>query len=205
MIRAAVSGAVAGYGVAIPVGAIGALIVLTSAHRGLRVGSAAAAGVAVVDALYATIAVLFGAVLASRIEPLRVPLRVVAAAVLAVIGIRLVVSGWRSVSAEESLMVPPTPQRAFLAVIGLTAVNPATLLYFAALIGGSSMSEIDRAPERFAFALAVGAASISWQLLLAGVGASAGTLLTGPVGRRWSAAIGGAVVTALAVKTLVGT
>ncbi|WP_116998634.1 LysE family transporter [Desertimonas flava] len=204
MIRAVLSGAVAGYGVAVPVGAIGALIVLTGAHRGLRVGAAAAAGVAVVDALYATVAVLFGAILASRIEPLRVPLRAIAAVVLLAIGVRLVASGWRQTAADPAAVVPPTARRAFLTVVALTAVNPATLLYFTALIGGSSMSEIDRTAERLAFAGAVGVASVSWQLVLAAAGASAGSVLTGPAGRRWSAVAGGAVVTALAVKTVAG-
>jgi len=54
VIEALVSGALAGYGVAIPVGAIGVLILGLSARRSLPVGAGAGLGVATADGLYAT-------------------------------------------------------------------------------------------------------------------------------------------------------
>ena len=56
MSAALVAGLAAGYGVAIPVGAIAPLLMNISARSGLRVGAAAAAGVASADGLYAAAA-----------------------------------------------------------------------------------------------------------------------------------------------------
>jgi threonine/homoserine/homoserine lactone efflux protein len=82
VIEALVAGLLAGYGVAVPVGAIAALIV--SPHRPhLAPGRCRAAlGVATADGVYALLAVLGGAALARLIEPISGPLRWVAAAVL---------------------------------------------------------------------------------------------------------------------------
>ncbi|GFJ92910.1 hypothetical protein Prum_065520 [Phytohabitans rumicis] len=64
MIGAFVDGVIAGYGVAIPVGAIAILIMGLAARTSFRVGAAAALGVATADGLYAVIAVAGGAALA---------------------------------------------------------------------------------------------------------------------------------------------
>src|SRR3954451_22370857 len=66
---ALVVGLLAGYGVAIPVGAIGALIVGLTARTSGRVGAAAALGVATADGVFAVAAVLGGAALGRLIEP----------------------------------------------------------------------------------------------------------------------------------------
>jgi hypothetical protein len=58
--EALISGLVAGYGVAIPVGTIGLLILGLSARTSLRVGAGAALGVAAADGIYALVAVLGG-------------------------------------------------------------------------------------------------------------------------------------------------
>jgi threonine/homoserine/homoserine lactone efflux protein len=83
--EALVAGLLAGYGVAIPVGAIAALLVSLTAHTSLRVGASAALGVATADGLYAVAAVLGGTALARVVEPVSGPLRWVAAGVLVVI------------------------------------------------------------------------------------------------------------------------
>ena len=82
MTGALVAGLLAGYGVAVPVGAIAALIVSLTARTSLRVGAAAAMGVATADGIFAVAAVLGGAALARLIEPISTPLRWVAAVVL---------------------------------------------------------------------------------------------------------------------------
>jgi len=68
MLDALISGLLAGYGVAIPVGAIGVLIIGLSARTSLRTGAAAALGVATADGVYATVAVLGGAAVAALIR-----------------------------------------------------------------------------------------------------------------------------------------
>lgn len=61
MTGAFLAGLVAGYGVAIPVGAIAILILGLSARTSFQVGAAAALGVAGADGLYAALAALGGA------------------------------------------------------------------------------------------------------------------------------------------------
>ena len=70
-----IQGLLAGYGVAIPVGAIAALIVSLTARTSLAVGSAAALGVATADGIYALLAAFGGAALAHVIQPVSRPLR----------------------------------------------------------------------------------------------------------------------------------
>ncbi|HYN97810.1 MAG TPA: LysE family transporter, partial [Pilimelia sp.] len=88
MTAALVAGLLAGYGVAVPVGAIAVLVMGLTARTSFRVGAAAALGVATADGVYALAAVLGGAALAGLIEPVATPLRWVSAAVLAGIALR---------------------------------------------------------------------------------------------------------------------
>jgi len=82
MSGAFLAGVIAGYGVAVPVGAIAVLIAGLTARTSLRVGAAAGLGAATADGVYALIAVLGGAALAAAIAPVATPLRWVAAVVL---------------------------------------------------------------------------------------------------------------------------
>jgi threonine/homoserine/homoserine lactone efflux protein len=90
MTSALVAGVIAGYGVAVPVGAVGVLIAGLSARVSLRVGAAAGMGAATADGLYATAAVLGGAALAETIAPWSAPLRWIAAAVLVALAVHTV-------------------------------------------------------------------------------------------------------------------
>ncbi|MDT7653293.1 MAG: hypothetical protein QOI36_4699 [Pseudonocardiales bacterium] len=69
-----VAGAIAGYGIALPVGAVATYIVALTARTSLRVGAAAALGVATADGLYALVAVLGGVAIVGLIQPIAVPL-----------------------------------------------------------------------------------------------------------------------------------
>jgi arginine exporter protein ArgO len=85
--------------------------------------------------------------------------------------------------------------------LGLTAVNPATVVYFAAIVLGNR--ELTAGPvEGTVFVLAAFAASASWQLLLAGGGAALGRVATGPRARRTTGLVSAAVVAGLAVHTM---
>lgn len=65
MIAALVAGLLAGYGIAMPVGAVAAYLVALTAQTSLRTGVFAALGVATADGVYALIAVCGGAALAA--------------------------------------------------------------------------------------------------------------------------------------------
>jgi arginine exporter protein ArgO len=206
MTAALVAGLLAGYGIAVPVGAVGTYLVALTARTSWKIGACAALGVAAADGLYALIAVLGGAALARTLEPITHPLRWVAGSVLVVLAVRgaaQAVARYREPhAAARGDEAPPRPARAFLGLWGVTMMNPVTVIYFAALVVGSQASAEPSRLEGAVFVVAAFAASASWQLLLAGGGALLGRLLTGSRGRLCTALASSAVMTALALRML---
>ncbi|WFE41294.1 LysE family transporter [Micromonospora sp. WMMD998] len=205
MTGAFLAGLVAGYGVAIPVGSIAVLILGLSARDGIRVGAAAALAVATADGLYAAVAALGGAGLAGVLAPVAGPLRVVAALVL------LGIAGhglWRAWSGRRATPQAPagrglrTPGRAYAALLGLTLLNPATVLYFAALVLGRRDAADPDPVTAALFVTGAFLASASWQLLVAGGGSVVGRVLAGPRGRLVTGVVSSALIAALAASTL---
>lgn len=205
MSEALVAGLLAGYGVAVPVGAIAALIVSLTARTSFRVGASAALGVATADGVYALVAVLGGAALARLIEPIGQPLRWVAAVVLIGLAARTAVGAlrhYRDPGRARSSEGLSTPGRAYLGLLGLTLLNPATIVYFGALVLGRQSTDGLSAAGEVVFVAAAFAASASWQLLLAGGGSVVGRVLTGPRGRLATALVSSAVIVVLAVALI---
>lgn len=206
MSEALLGGLVTGWAIAIPIGAVGALLVALTARSSLRVGSSAALGVATVDGAYALVAVIGGAALADRLEPYAGWLRAVSALVLLGIAVLTVWLGRRS--PRTSAAAPASardlrPWQAFAAFVALTAVNPTTVVYFVAVVVGNR--HLAEGPaESTVFVLAAFVASASWQLLLAVLGAVLGRSVTGHRGRVVTAWLSGLVIAALAVRTLLG-
>ncbi|WP_018216243.1 LysE family transporter [Salinispora vitiensis] len=220
------AGLVAGFGVAIPVGAIAVLVMGLAARTSFRVGAAAALGVATADGLYAAVAALGGAALVTVLTPVAGPLRVVAAVILLALATHTAVRALRSVR-SGSVAGPgsdttsgsggpdagsrpfagrwglETPPRAFTGVLALTLLNPATVVYFAALVLGRQDSAAPALPAAGAFVLGAFVASASWQLLVAGGGTMVGRVLAGPRGRLGTALVSSAIIAALAVVMLV--
>ncbi|BFO18944.1 hypothetical protein SHKM778_53320 [Streptomyces sp. KM77-8] len=97
----------------------------------------------------------------------------------------------------------PGAARAFLALLGITLLNPATVVYFAALVLGSGGGGGAGPTERTVFVAAAFAASASWQVLLAGGGALLGRALTGRRGRLVTGLVAAGVMAALAVRMAV--
>ncbi|MET8645215.1 LysE family transporter [Streptomyces sp. NPDC004675] len=206
MTGALVAGLVAGYGIAVPVGAVGAYLVSLTARTSLRTGACAALGVASADGIYALVATAGGAALAAALQPVLVPLRWVSALVLAALALHAAVTGLRRYCSAGDAAVPaapPGPVRAYLGLLGVTLLNPTTVIYFAALVLGSRATDSAEPLEQGLFVLAAFAASASWQLTLAGSGALLGRALTGPRGRLLTAFASSAVMAALAVRMLV--
>jgi arginine exporter protein ArgO len=204
--EALVSGMLAGYGVAIPVGAIGVLIISLAARTSLRVGVGAALGVATADGVYATVAVAGGAALASLIRPVATPLRIVASVVLLGIALRVAVTALRHFHDPTRAVATPalrTGPRAFTGLLGLTLLNPATVIYFAALVLGQKSSGTASAAASVVFVVAAFCASASWQLLLAASGSALGRTLAGERGRLITSIVSSLLIVVLAVRTLV--
>ncbi len=205
MTAALVAGLVAGYGVAIPLGAIGALLMSLGARTSWKIASGAALGVAAADGIYATVAVLGGASLARWIEPISAPLRWVAVAVLLFMAFRTTASAvrhYRDPTKARQVEGLTSPWRAFAALLGLTMLNPATVLYFGALVLGWRSSGSYGGGEGAVWIAAVVAASASWQLLLAGGGAMVGRALRSPKGKLGTAIVSSLMIAGLALYVL---
>lgn len=197
-----VEGLLAGFGVAVPVGAIAVLIVSLTARTSLAVGSAAAMGVATADGLYALAAVLGGAALAHVIAPISGPLRWVAFVLLLGIAVRGAVTAirhYRDPVGRRDQTGLSTPGRAYAGLLGLTLLNPMTIVYFGALVLGRGDGDELGPAAAAVFVLAAFAASASWQLLIAGGGALVGRVLTSPRGRLGTALAASAVIVALSI------
>lgn len=192
-------GVLAGYGIAIPVGAIAILIVETGLQRGFGIAFAAGAGAAGADLFYAAIAAVAGATLASTLTPFAGSLRIASALVLLFLGGRGLFRLWTDYR-RSGLRALPYPTdlphssrsaylQTFLQFVGLTLLNPLTVAYFAALILGMKTAVAAAPAARAVFVAGAALASLTWQSLLAGAGAlghrhlshgfRAGTSLTG--------------------------
>jgi threonine/homoserine/homoserine lactone efflux protein len=166
---------VAGYGIAIPVGAIALLIIQVGIKCGLRCGFMAGAGAATADLAYAVLAVIGGAALAQVINSAGNMFQILSGIVLVVIAI----VGLRKATKPVEQVEVALPNRSDLAktyarFLGLTIINPTTIVYFAAVVVGLGVASDLTATGGVTFAVGAFLASLSWQTLLASVGAIAG-------------------------------
>ena len=130
-------GAIAGYGIAIPVGAIAVLLVDLAMRRGFVRAAAAGAGVATADLVYALVAVLLGAAVADALEPHQDTLRIVSAVVLLGVAAYLLRGALRRRATGDAPSVSNAGAfGTYVRFLGLTILNPATITYFVALILG---------------------------------------------------------------------
>lgn len=202
MTAAILAGLVAGYGIAIQVGAMSVLLVGFAARNRLAVALAAGMGIASADGLYAAVSVLGGTAAAELVAPVRMPFAIAAAIVLIGLAARtafLAIRAYPRAPTEAGTVSPPSsPLRAYLGFLGLTILNPTTIVYFVALVlgrhGGFS------AWTGTGFALAALLASGSWHVLLAAGGRLVGTVLTSRRGQLITAIGSSAVIIALAVS-----
>ncbi|WP_406738612.1 LysE family transporter [Streptomyces sp. NBC_00853] len=217
------AGAAAGLGVAMPMGAMSVLL-LQEAMRDRRTAVAAAAGIAAVDLGYAALATALGPWVASHISPVEAWVRLASAVILLVIAGRGL-AGARPKAAAPPVPTPavadPTvpdpatapdltaagatrtstdlrPAKAFARYVALTAVNPTTALYFAALTTAQGAS-LRTGPAGAAFLIGVGAASLLWQQSLVALGSLAGARISTSA-RVWTFRLGYGLVAAYAVK-----
>jgi len=202
MLEALWSGVAAGYGIAVPVGAIAVLIVNTSLRGGFRLGMAAGAGAASADLLYAMVAAFAGSAVAGALAGRERPTTVASAVVLAAIalhGLWGLRDGGEGPSHDHGAA---SPLRTYLVFLGLTIVNPLTVIYFMSLIVGLGLGAEWSLATGAVFAAGAFAASLSWQGLLAGIGAVARHRL-GDRFRVAAVVAGNVVVLGLAVLVVV--
>lgn len=197
---AALYGLAAGFGIAMPLGAIAVLILRTALSRGMRAGAAAGLGAATVDFVYCSLAVLAGASLSGAISSWGDAPLYVSGAVITAIGIAQLVSALRP---TETVAATPRTRIVYVQFIGLTALNPVTVLYFASLAGVLSSHQAD-AGAQVTFVVAVALASAVWQV---GLGI-AGAVMRHTVGDRASrvlSIVGSLIVVVLGAVIIVRT
>ncbi|MGA2477786.1 MAG: LysE family transporter [Spirochaetia bacterium] len=201
-----IEGLLAGWGIAIPVGAVSVLIVTTGMVSGFRRGFAAGAGAATADLVYATVASLAGTALVVFLEPVARQVRCAGGIALLLLAAFGILQGLRKARGktrqETGARQPQGPFGAYLQLLLITMVNPLTVVYFAALILGRQRTGGTMPGDRIAFVLGAAAASLSWQTLLAGLGSIFHGRL--PPRFRTIAVIGGnLIVAALGVRIIV--
>ncbi|MFF9982116.1 LysE family transporter [Streptomyces erythrochromogenes] len=205
----ALAGAAAGLGVAMPMGAMSVLL-LQEAMRHRRTAVAAAMGIAVVDLGYAALATAVGPWVASHVSPVEAWVRLASAVIL----LAIAAHGLAGARPEAAPPVPAPdpaatsgttrtttdlrPAKAFARYVALTAINPTTALYFAALTTAQGAS-LGTGAAGAAFLVGVGAASLLWQQSLVALGSLAGARISATA-RIWTFRLGYGLVAAYAVK-----
>ncbi|MFD7340470.1 LysE family transporter [Streptomyces violascens] len=194
----AMAGAAAGLAVAVPVGAVGVLLI-QEGMRERRGAMAAAAAVATVDLAYAALATALGSLVAEALSGVEAWVRLVSALVLAGIAGRGL---WGARSrgagcgahevgeADEARDETPRPAkkegpaRTFARFAALTLINPTTALCFAALTTARGAS-LTGGAAGVAFVTGVFLASLLWQQFLVAASGFAGARIS-PAARAWT-------------------
>lgn len=200
MVEVALSGLVTGWAIAIPIGAVGTFLVTLASRTSFRVGAAGALGIATVDGGYAAVAVVAGAAVAAALEPVAHALTIVAGVVLLAVAALTAAHAVRSAGRVRDAR-PMGPRTAYAVFVGITAVNPTTVVYFAAVVLGNQHL-VDGPAEGATFVLAAFLASASWQLLLAGGGAALGRVASGHRAHLLTGLVSAAVIAGLALHTM---
>ena len=198
--NALAAGIVAGLAVAIPLGAIGVLIVDLGVRGGFRPAFLAGLGTALADGVYATVAAVAGLAVGAWLAPAERTIALVAAAVLAAVAIYGLLALRREPAART---LPAADHRLVARFLALTAVNPATAATFAGLMVGLPAVAHASAPGKAAFVAGAFGASLAWQSTLAGGGALMRHGLP-PSARTWTSVVGRVLVLALALRLALG-
>ena len=165
--HAALIGFGLGFFVALQLGPISLFMIRSTLRGGLWIGLSIGAGVALIDALYATLGVAGAAPLVS-IGPVRVVLGLVGGAVLVVLGLRTLYSAFRVRSGGETELEVSSRRRAFATAVIATASNPLTIVSWAAIFAGATAAAAaGTAGGAALLVIGVAAGSATWFALLA--------------------------------------
>lgn len=199
LIEAVGAGLIVGIAIATQFGAVSALLLETAVLAGPRTGAAAGLGVASVDMAYAGAAVLVGGAARAGLAAHQGVLRAAAAVIVALVGARGLWAALRAPSFSPAAATTGDPtgtvgtsSTQYLRFVGLTAINPLTVVYFGSVTASLTLRGV---PESVAFVAGAGIASALWHLLLA--------LAAGHAGRRFSPKVQRAVSIAGRVTVLV--
>lgn len=151
-----------GFLVALQLGPMSLFLVRSTLRGGLLTGLGVGSGIAVIDALYAA-AGAAGAAPLLLVDPVRIALGLVGAAVIVWLGIKTLRAAIH-VRAGLDGDAADSPGRAFRSSLGATASNPATIVSWAAIFAAASATSDTSAVPLVA---GVGLGSLTWVTLLA--------------------------------------
>ncbi len=164
--HAALVGFGLGFFVAVQLGPMSLFLIRSTLRRGLGVGLSIGAGIALVDALYATLGVAGAAPLVS-IGAVRLVLGLVGAAALVVLGVRTLYAAFRVRTGGESEVELSSRRRAFVTAFAATASNPLTIVSWAAIFAGATAAAAADTLGGAALLVAgVAAGSATWFVVL---------------------------------------
>jgi threonine/homoserine/homoserine lactone efflux protein len=185
------AGLIVGMVIATQFGVVSALLLETAVRAGPRAGASAALGVASVDMAYATGAVVAGGAARAGLAAHLAEVRAVAAMILALVGVHGLWALTRGPSRDQRAQAPTLGDVSrpvgvlsaqYFRFVGLTAINPLTIVYFGSVTASLSLSGV---AERVAFLVGAATASALWHLAL--------SLAAGHAGRRFTPRIQRAV------------
>jgi threonine/homoserine/homoserine lactone efflux protein len=138
-VHAALTGFGLGFLVALQVGPMTLFLIRCGLRGGWSSAAAVAAGIAVVDGLYA-LAGAAGVTPLLAVAPLRFALGCAGALVLLVLGVRTLRDAWRVRLGAEMPVEVASPRRTFVTALGGTASNPLTIASWAAIFAAANAS-----------------------------------------------------------------
>ncbi|TDO56660.1 threonine/homoserine/homoserine lactone efflux protein [Kribbella sp. VKM Ac-2571] len=173
------SEATTGLAIAMPVGAVGTMLVTLATRSGFRASAAAVFGVASADGGYALAAALSGMSLREGPVSLIPALKLLSAMVLMGVGAQMLTCAFTAHAEGAPNRDRRDLQPRYFAFLGLTLVNPLTRVYFCSVVVQREQRTevavaLDPAGGRFSigavFAISALLASAAWRLCLVAAG-----------------------------------
>ena len=199
-----IAGALAGLGLAIPLGPMAILLISTTIKHGRQTGSFGALAMASVDFTYATLVFAFGSVVIAALSDWVFPLRILGSIVLVYVAARILIDARKSskIDAPDLADSPASKFKTFAKFFGLTVLNPATAFYFVGITPSvAALAEGTTTASVLLFAGGVFAGSVVWQFFLVFAATITKSFTDHKVQRRIQYA-GGFLILALAVGLL---
>jgi putative LysE/RhtB family amino acid efflux pump len=156
-----------GFLVALQLGPMSLFLIRSTLRSGWRVGCAVGAGIASVDGLYAA-AGAGGATPLLNIQPVRLALGLLGAAVLIALGTRTIYTAVRVRVGTETPLDVATPRRGLLTALAGTASNPSTIVSWGAIFAAASTAGLVHTTATAVLVVAgVAIGSLTWVTILA--------------------------------------
>jgi threonine/homoserine/homoserine lactone efflux protein len=159
-------GLVIGFTIAAAVGPISLLTIRRTLAHGQVYGLVSGLGVATADASYAGIAAFGLTALTGMLVSGRLVLGLVAGVIIAVLGIRTMLSRPGEVARDAAR---PGLAAAFVSIFALTMTNPMTILSFAAVFAGIGLAAGSSFADAAVLTFAVWAGSALWWVVLTAI------------------------------------